>query len=164
MSGARRRLWVRLVLGLGIVVAAVVLGGCSADGPDPAPADEAGIAAGKALFTGACGGCHVLADAGTQGRVGPNLDDAFRGPRLQGWKNTQFEGVVRKWIEISEAPMPQNIVVGQDAANVSAYVASVAGTSPESQVRSYTAEEPEIPTKDANAPDIDGAPQASEGE
>jgi mono/diheme cytochrome c family protein len=30
----------------------------------------------KALFTTACGSCHVLADAGTSGTVGPNLDDA----------------------------------------------------------------------------------------
>ena len=34
--------------------------------------------AGKAVFTGTagCGSCHTLADAGTTGSVGPNLDDA----------------------------------------------------------------------------------------
>src|SRR4029077_3880872 len=33
--------------------------------------------AGKAIFTGAsgCTGCHTLADAGSSGTVGPNLDD-----------------------------------------------------------------------------------------
>lgn len=30
----------------------------------------------KALFTQNCGGCHTLADAGTSGTVGPNLDQA----------------------------------------------------------------------------------------
>ena len=39
----------------------------------PAPAGDA--AAGKAVFTTNCGGCHTLSDAGTTGTVGPNLDD-----------------------------------------------------------------------------------------
>ena len=30
---------------------------------------------GKQVFTANCGGCHTLADAGTSGQVGPNLDD-----------------------------------------------------------------------------------------
>ncbi len=30
----------------------------------------------KALFTASCGSCHTLADAGTTGTTGPNLDDA----------------------------------------------------------------------------------------
>jgi mono/diheme cytochrome c family protein len=32
-------------------------------------------AEGKQIFTQNCGGCHTLADAGTNGQVGPNLDD-----------------------------------------------------------------------------------------
>ena len=33
--------------------------------------------AGKTIFkTGPCAGCHTLADAGTTGQVGPNLDQA----------------------------------------------------------------------------------------
>ena len=31
---------------------------------------------GKSIFTANCGSCHTLADAGTSGAVGPNLDDA----------------------------------------------------------------------------------------
>ena len=30
---------------------------------------------GKSIFTANCGSCHTLADAGTTGTVGPNLDD-----------------------------------------------------------------------------------------
>jgi mono/diheme cytochrome c family protein len=30
---------------------------------------------GKVIFLQQCGGCHTLADAGTSGTVGPNLDD-----------------------------------------------------------------------------------------
>jgi cytochrome c6 len=33
-------------------------------------------AAGKTVFTTNCGACHTLADAGTSGAVGPNLDNA----------------------------------------------------------------------------------------
>jgi cytochrome c oxidase subunit 2 len=56
-------------------------GGSSA-APAPAPAPSGGAsagaataAAGKAIFTGSggCGACHTLADAGTNGAVGPNL-------------------------------------------------------------------------------------------
>jgi cytochrome c oxidase subunit 2 len=38
-------------------------------------------AAGKQIFTGGagCGGCHTLADAGTTGQVGPDLDEALKG-------------------------------------------------------------------------------------
>jgi mono/diheme cytochrome c family protein len=32
-------------------------------------------AAGKKVFSANCGSCHTLADAGTSGNVGPNLDD-----------------------------------------------------------------------------------------
>ena len=37
-------------------------------------------AAGKQVFTGVggCGGCHILADAGTKGVTGPNLDKDLR--------------------------------------------------------------------------------------
>ena len=31
---------------------------------------------GKTVFTSNCGGCHTLATAGTNGQVGPNLDQA----------------------------------------------------------------------------------------
>ena len=31
---------------------------------------------GKSIFTATCGSCHTLADAGTTGNVGPNLDEA----------------------------------------------------------------------------------------
>jgi cytochrome c oxidase subunit 2 len=47
-----------------------------------APAGNAAqLAAGKAVFTGAsgCGGCHTLADAGTNGQIGPNLDTVLKG-------------------------------------------------------------------------------------
>ena len=94
--------------------------------------------AGKTKFVAACGYCHTLADANSKGQTGPNLDDAFRGSREQGWNESQFRGVVREWIEIAEPPMPRDAVKGQDAEDVAAYVASVAGKNPESAVERAT--------------------------
>jgi cytochrome c6 len=37
---------------------------------------EGDPAAGKTVFTANCGSCHTLADAGTSGTIGPNLDDS----------------------------------------------------------------------------------------
>lgn len=46
-------------------------------GPPAPPAPGGGAAAGKEVFASAgCGTCHTLADAGTSGTVGPNLDEA----------------------------------------------------------------------------------------
>ena len=50
--------------------------------------------AGKQLFIQACGGCHVLADAGTAGTIGPNLDDAFAQAREDGMTSDTFTQVV----------------------------------------------------------------------
>ena len=36
---------------------------------------QSAAAQGKQLFTSNCGSCHTLGDAGTNGSVGPNLDD-----------------------------------------------------------------------------------------
>ena len=49
---------------------------------------------GKKLFVQACGGCHTLADAGTNGTVGPNLDDAFAQAREAGMTSDTFTQVV----------------------------------------------------------------------
>ncbi len=48
-------------------------GGAAGDGDDDAAGGAE--AAGKAVFTQSCAGCHTLADAGANGSVGPNLDD-----------------------------------------------------------------------------------------
>ena len=49
---------------------------------------------GKKLFVQACGGCHTLADAGTNGKIGPNLDDAFAQARQAGMTSDTFTQVV----------------------------------------------------------------------
>ena len=51
--------------------------GSVAEPATPAPEEPAGDpAAGKQVFAdGGCAGCHILADAGAAGAVGPNLDE-----------------------------------------------------------------------------------------
>ena len=82
---------------------------------------------GKTLFLAKCSGCHTLADAGSHGNQGPDLDDAFAYSRKQGFKQETIEQVVRDQIELAVPPMPQNLVKGADADAVAAYVAMVAG-------------------------------------
>jgi cbb3-type cytochrome c oxidase subunit III len=82
---------------------------------------------GKQLFVSKCGGCHTLADAGTNGTVGPNLDDAFASDRQQGYKEITIQQIVRDQIELASGRMPPNLVKGADSDSVAAYVAAVAG-------------------------------------
>jgi cbb3-type cytochrome c oxidase subunit III len=82
---------------------------------------------GKKLFLDKCAGCHTLAAAGSHGVSGPNLDDAFKYSRNQGFKQVTVEQIVRDQIELAVPPMPQNLVTGADADDVAAYVAAVAG-------------------------------------
>ncbi len=70
----------------------------------------------KSLFTSSCGGCHTLDDAGTSGAVGPNLDDA-----------APDESRVRAQIENGGGGMPANLLEGEEADAVAAYVADAAG-------------------------------------
>ena len=82
---------------------------------------------GKQLFLSKCSGCHTLADAGSHGTQGPNLDDAFKPSRDQGFKEETIQQVVKQQIDLAIPPMPAKLVTGADADAVAAYVASVAG-------------------------------------
>jgi mono/diheme cytochrome c family protein len=115
----------RPLSGVALALAAAVLAaGCGTGGKASAHADAQN---GAALFTAKCGACHVLAAAGTQGTVGPNLDDAFGPSRQQGFKQSTIQDVVLDQIREPSAPMPKDLVTGADAQDVAAYVASVAG-------------------------------------
>jgi mono/diheme cytochrome c family protein len=121
-----------LVCACAVLIAALAATGCGSGGLT-GPGDAA---LGKELFTGQgqCGSCHTLADAGTKGVIGPNLDDAFRQSRADGLGEATIRSVVRDQISYPiEAPntgapgMPADLVTGDDADAVAAYVASVAG-------------------------------------
>jgi mono/diheme cytochrome c family protein len=95
---------------------------------------------GKQLFVARCGSCHVLQRAGTKGVTGPNLDEAFQQARKDGFGESTFQGMVHRQIEIpARNPqmdpvtgkllplMPANLVTGDDAEDVAAYVATAVG-------------------------------------
>ena len=79
---------------------------------------------GKTLFVQKCGACHTLARANTKGIQGPNLDAAFATARADGFKDSGIEGVVRDQISHVRrgSIMPDNLVKGDDARDVAAYV------------------------------------------
>ena len=90
--------------------------------------DENDLSNGKALFTQNCGSCHVLNRAGTQGRIGPNLDAAFRAALARGISRETVEGIVHRQIlhPRKSSAMPAGLVEGSDAEDVAAYVAYAA--------------------------------------
>lgn len=92
-------------------------GGATTGGATTGGNSGADLAAGKSAFTATCGGCHTLKDAGTTGNVGPVLDSLAP---------LTAERVALQ-IKNAAPPMPAMLLTGQDAANVAAYVASVAG-------------------------------------
>jgi mono/diheme cytochrome c family protein len=100
--------------------------------------ENADLERGRDLFVTQCGTCHTLAQAGTGATVGPDLDAAFADARASGMDNDTVEGVVEAQIanprtveesdpEYEKTFMPADLVTGQDAVDVAAYVASVAG-------------------------------------
>ncbi len=84
------------------------------------PAAQGDPVAGKQVFLGsaACGGCHTLADAGSSGNVGPNLDDA---------KPTYDKVLTQVTNGGGVMPPFKGTLTEQQIADVAAYVSSVAG-------------------------------------
>lgn len=138
-----------LVTAAGAAVLVFVLSGCGTGGF----ADGGSQGAGRQLFLDAgCGACHALADAGTAGTIGPNLDDAFAQAREDGMTSDTFTQVVAQQIRfpIEDPSTDQQGMPGvdttlphcedvegdsfcvedQDGAveDIAAYVGAVAGT------------------------------------
>jgi cytochrome c551/cytochrome c550 len=92
--------------------------------PDSSPAKVAASdESARALFATNCGSCHTLDRAGTDGVVGPNLDELLGAgtpeanePRVM---NAIDNGV--------EGRMPAGILQGEQAEEVANFVARVAG-------------------------------------
>jgi mono/diheme cytochrome c family protein len=82
---------------------------------------------GKELFVNNCGPCHTLAAAGTDGVVGPNLDDL-----LAPGGNATFEGSAQRAMSAvicgaGNGRMPAGILQGENAQEVAAFVGAYAG-------------------------------------
>jgi cytochrome c oxidase subunit II len=81
-------------------------GGGAAEGEDGGAAAGGGEADGKTLFTTvqpACGSCHALADAGTSGGIGPDLEESLAG---------KDEAYIRRAIEEPDADVAEGFQPG----------------------------------------------------
>ena len=113
------------LLALPLAVAALALAGCG--GEETTGLEGADRTNGQELFQQTCAGCHTLADAGTAGTTGPNLDTSLGFSCSQGFDEDTIFEVVHGQIDLGGPMMPADLVTGQDAVDVAAYVASVAG-------------------------------------
>jgi cytochrome c6 len=84
------------------------------------PAADGDPVAGKEVFLGAsgCGSCHTLADAGTSGAIGPNLDESQPSFELAVDRVTNGQGAM---------PSFSSTLSEQQIADVAAYVSTAAG-------------------------------------
>ena len=118
-----------------LAAAALASAGCGATTADRSAADPV---AGQEIFVQKCGGCHSLADAGTLGQTGPDLDDGFGFPREQGFDESTFFEVTLEKMRIpgygsvmpdfDNPDDPDNFLEEHQLVSVADYVASVAGT------------------------------------
>jgi mono/diheme cytochrome c family protein len=87
----------------------------------PAESPTGDPAAGREVFlgsTGSCGACHTLADAGTSGAVGPNLDESQPPRELVIDRVTNGQGAM---------PAFGGILSEQEIQDVAAYVVQATG-------------------------------------
>jgi plastocyanin len=112
---------------------------------------HADLVNGKTLFVQKCGACHTLARANTKGIQGPNLDAAFISARQSGFQNTGIEGVVFNQISHVRrgSIMPNNLVTGDDARDVAAYVGRSAAVPGKDAGELATAGQPKTSSKPA---------------
>jgi mono/diheme cytochrome c family protein len=93
----------------------------AAEPPPPAGGAEGDPVAGKEVFLGAagCGTCHTLADAGTTGTIGPDLDSLA----------PSFDAVAQK-VTTGGGGMPafEDTLTEQQIDDVAAYVSESAGS------------------------------------
>jgi cbb3-type cytochrome c oxidase subunit III len=126
-----------LLAALGGVCLALTLAACGTGGLASGTADQDN---GKKLFQAKCAGCHALSAVGSAGGIGPNLDDSFAQARAEGYKESAIRNIVHEQIkypgqyataqndpDFLTANMPANLVKGQDAEDVAAFVAANAG-------------------------------------
>jgi plastocyanin len=122
-----------------LLIAVLVASGCGRE-------EDPDLVNGKRLYVGEgqCGSCHELARAGTKGKTGPNLDQAFAQARRDGLGQQTVEDVVRQQIANPRrnSTMPKDLVTGDDARDVAAYVALVAAAGGEDTGALATAGQP----------------------
>jgi mono/diheme cytochrome c family protein len=113
-----------LYVGLGIAVPAIVIANRDSKvGGEGALANESPshqLEQGKQTFMTTCASCHSLKAVNARGVTGPNLD------MIGAISENRVLSAIKKG-GTGERRMPANLVAGEDAKNVAAYVADVAG-------------------------------------
>jgi mono/diheme cytochrome c family protein len=120
----------RLAIAAALCAASVGAVACGSQGiSEEISSQPANVQHGAQLFSQRCSGCHTLGVVGAQGTTdnvrqrervdGPNFDTRHETPDnvLYAIRNGGFSGAI----------MPENIVVGQDANDVAAFLSKYAG-------------------------------------
>ena len=114
---------------LATVVAAAALGAGACGEQDIQLAKDDPNYEGAQIFQERCGGCHTINAAGTQGSASKaNGREYVDGPNFEARKEevAQVLYAIRNG-GFSSGPMPQDIVVGEDAQKVAEFVAANSG-------------------------------------
>ncbi len=112
---------------LAVIVPAWALStdGSESSAPEAVPAN---LETGKDLFVTNCGACHTLYKAGTDGVVAPNLDELLAPPGpVAPDPDSIYPRVLSSVNNGVGGRMPAGILSGQQAEEVSWFVAKVAG-------------------------------------
>jgi mono/diheme cytochrome c family protein len=128
----RRPRPVRLLPILAALAAAALLSACGSQGNDVVKSASASpdVKAGSQLFSQRCAGCHTLDVVGAEGSATRRTDrERVDGPNF----NQRKECAANVLYAIanggySGAIMPENIVVGQDARDVAAFLEKYSGS------------------------------------
>src|SRR3954471_24113432 len=114
-----------LILGVGIPAWAISHEGSESASPGSVPAN---LQEGKDLFVTNCGACHTLAKAGTDGVIGPNLDELLAPPSASAPDPGPIKARVLSAINNGvNGRMPKGVLSGQQADVVATFVSQVAG-------------------------------------
>jgi mono/diheme cytochrome c family protein len=118
----------RCLAAAAVLAVATLMAACGEEGIELAQDDP--DYAGAHIFQQHCSGCHTLSAAGTQGSaVRVNSREYKDGPNFDQRQETKDQ--VLYAIQnggFSSGPMPQDIVVGEDAEKVAAFVAKYSGS------------------------------------
>jgi mono/diheme cytochrome c family protein len=114
-----------LLLGIGIPAWAYTHQGSQGSSPEDVSSN---LQAGKDLFVTNCGACHTLAKAGTDGVIGPNLDELLAPPSASAPNPSTIKPRVLSAINNGVGGrMPKGVLSGQQADEVATFVSQVAG-------------------------------------
>jgi mono/diheme cytochrome c family protein len=129
-----KRIFISFGLVALLLVVVIPFWAFSKDGSDSSSPEKVAASddAARALFQTNCGSCHTLARAGTDGVVGPNLDERLAAgstapPKPSAVKATESRVLTAIQQGVGDGAMPAGILESTNATMVANFVARVAG-------------------------------------